>query len=122
MAALLAVLPDLFDRHLLLVDSVDHSAGILHRGERGLLHAAGVAVVEGGHVDHVLIGLRVDAEGRVLGPRPVKAPFAGNVGALDGFPLLVDRRQQRILPGRAPALRRRENPLHLLVAADLDDG
>ena len=121
-AAFLAEFPDLFDGLLLLVDLVDDGAGVLHVGQSRLFHAAGVAVVEGGDVDDVAFRLFIDLEGRVLRPRPVEVALALGALALDLLTVLVDRRQERLREVALPAFGRAEDPLDLLVAADLDDG
>ena len=121
MAAFFAVFPNLLYGALDLIDLVDDSARILHFRKRRLFHAAGVAVVEDRNPNHVLVGLGINTPSRVLRPRPVECVAALSIAALQGLALGIDRREQRFLPGRTPAARRPENPLHLLVAADLDD-
>ena len=122
MAALLAVLPHLFNRHLLLVDFVDHRSRVLHFWQRGLLHSAGIAIVKGRDIDHIsLAQLASHLPARMLRPSPVEVAFTLGAFALDGLAVLVDRLQELILIRRLPAFVRTENPLHLLVAADFDN-
>ena len=120
-AALLAVFPDLLNGLLILINTVDHCTRVLHFGKRRLIHAAGITVVEGGDVNHMLIGLLVNAEGRMLRPRVVEIPFAGRAMASDRLTVL-HRREEFFLPAVAPAFRRGEDPLDLLIAADLNNG
>ena len=98
MAEFLADLPDLFYRHLLLIDLIDHRARVLHVGQRGLLHAAGITVIKNREVQHVFIGLGINSPGGVLSPGPIKAAFAFRVFALDGFAVVVDRSQNFFCP------------------------
>ena len=121
MAAFLAVFPDLFDRHLLLIDLVDDRTRILHFRKSGLFHAAGIAVVENGEVEDILIRLRVDAPAGVLRPGPVKVAFALRTFALNGLAVLVDGLKHLVSELRTPAFGRTHDPLHLLVAADLNE-
>ena len=58
----------------------------------------------------------------MLRPRPVEAAFAGRAFALDGLAVLVNRRENLVLELVAPAFGRAHDPLHLMVAADLDQG
>ena len=120
-AKVLAHFPELLHGHLLLIDLVDHPAGVFLFGECGLLQTTAVAVVEDRNPNHVLVGLGINTPSRVLRPRPVECVAALSIAALQGLALGIDRREQRFLPGRTPAARRPENPLHLLVAADFDN-
>ena len=121
-AFLLPGLPHLLDRHLLLVDLVDDRAGVLFLRQSGLFHPAAVAVVEDREVENVLGRLLVDPPRRVLRPRPVEAAFALRVFALDLVALGVNRRQDLFREALLPTFGRAQDPLHLLVASDLDDG
>ena len=58
----------------------------------------------------------------MLRPRPVEVALALGALALDLLTVLVDRRQERLREVALPAFGRAEDPLDLLVAADLDDG
>ena len=59
----------------------------------------------------------------MLRVRPVEVGVrALDVRAVELLALGGDRREQSLLPGRAPALGCAEDPLDLLVAADLDAG
>ena len=98
MAEFLADLPDLFYRHLLLIDLIDHRARVLHVGQRGLLHAAGITVIKNREVQHVFIGLGINSPGGVLSPGPIKVAFAFRVFALDGVAIVVDRSQNFFCP------------------------
>ena len=69
----------------------------------------------------MLIGLLVNAEGRMLRPRVVEIPFAGGAMASDRLAVL-HWREEFFLPAVAPAFRRGEDPLDLLIAADLNNG
>ena len=122
-ASFLAVFPNLLNGHVLLVDLVDDGAAVFHRGHCRLIHVAGVAVVEDGDHTVALVGLFVDAEGRMLRIGPVEiGVHALDVRAVELVALGGHRRQERLLPGRAPSLRSAQNPLDFLVASDLDAG
>ena len=110
--------PDLFNGASLLIDLVDDGAGILHFRKRRVFHDAGVAVVEGREIHNARLALRINA----LGPHPVEAPFASRVRAGDGLALMVDGLENLACKFSLRAARGAEDPLHLLVAADLDDG
>ena len=77
----LAHFPELLHGHLLLIDLVDHPAGVLLFGECGLLETTAVAVVEDRQNQGIRIRHFVNAVGRVLRPCPVKVAFAFSVAA-----------------------------------------
>ena len=120
-AALLAVLPDLLDGHLFLIDSEEDRAGILHVGKGRLLHAAGISIVEDGKNEGLFVGHRIDAPAGVLRPGPVEPAFALTPFALDPVAFRIYRRQYLVGKLLLPAFGRTHDPLHLLVAADLDE-
>ena len=122
MAAFLAVFPDLFDRHLLLIDLVDDRTRILHFRKRGLFHAAGIAVVKSRDINNVALALLINLKGGVLSPGPVKLALALAAAALDLAAVGIDRRQHLLCPAFFPAFRRGENPFHLFVTANLNNG
>ena len=122
MAAFLAVLPDLLDGHSLLVDLVDDGTAVLLVLVLGLHEGAAVAVVKDGDVDNVALAQLIDLPGGVLRPGPVEAALALADAAREGPAVLADGREDLVLQTVAPAVRGGEDPLHLLVTADLDDG
>ena len=98
MTALLAVCPDLFNSHLLLIDFVDHRTRILHLGQRRLFHAAGIAVVKSRDINNVALALLINLKGGVLSPGPVKLALALAAAALDLAAVGIDRRQHLLCP------------------------
>ena len=58
----------------------------------------------------------------MLRPGPVKASFALGVFALNGLAGGVDRLKHLVGPGLLPAFGRTHDPLHFLVATNLDNG
>ena len=58
----------------------------------------------------------------MLCPGPVEAALALGAFALERLAVLVDRREKLVLELLLPAFMRADDPLHLLVAADLDEG
>ena len=58
---------------------------------------------------------------KVVRPLPVEAPFALGAFALDGVAVLVDGLKHLVSELRTPAFGRTHDPLHLLVAADLNE-
>ena len=57
----------------------------------------------------------------MLRPGPVKAAFALAAFALQRLAVLVNRREHALCEALLPADRRSEDPLHLMIAADLHD-
>ena len=58
----------------------------------------------------------------MLRPCPVKVAFALTVLALDRLAVFINRLQNFFCPALLPAVRGAENPLHFLIAANLDGG
>ena len=121
-AKVLAHFPELLHGHLLLIDLVDHPAGVFLFGECGLLQTTAVAVIKDRQNQGIRIRHFVDAVGRVLRPCPVKVAFALTVLALDRLAVFINRLQNFFGPALLPAVRGAKNPLHFLIAANLDCG
>ena len=83
---------------------------------------AGIAVIEHGEPEGVLIGHLVDTEGRVLREGPVEVRVVAHIFiAVEFLAVLINRGEKQIMVGLLPAGAAAQNPLHLVIAADLDD-
>lgn len=120
--AFLAVFPDLLHRALLLIDLIDHSAAVLLRREDRLLEVAGIAVIEHGEPESVLIGHLIDTEGRVLRERPVKGGAVARVAvAVKRLSILIHGGKKEVMERFLPARAAPEDPLHPVIPPDLHD-
>ena len=107
-AALLAVVPNLLNSHVLLVDLVDDGTRILLFGFGGLRKGAAVTVVEDRKVQDIALTELIDLPARVLRPGPVEIAFALAQTALERLAVFVDRRQDLVAVAIGPAVRSRE--------------